>query len=157
MEAKEELIKYIKENQSTFYKLAYTYTKNKDLALDTVQESIIKALENIEKLKHKEYIKTWFYRILINESLKMIKKYKRNIEYGNFDRIDFNKGSEDNIAENLDIYNSIKKLDNKLKTVIVLRFFEGMKIDEIALITKSNVNTVKSRLYKAINEIKSNC
>ncbi len=154
-EAQEVLIEYIKENEEKLYKIAYTYTRDKDLALDVVQEAITKALENISKLKHVEYVKTWFYRILINESLKSIKNKKNLVEY----EIDLNKmhtNSEDNLVDNLDIYNNIEKLNNKLKTVIVLRFFENLKIEEIAYITKTNSNTVKSRLYKGISEIKNN-
>ena len=154
-EVQEVLIEYIKENKEKLNKIAYTYTRDKDLALDVVQEAITKALENISKLKHVEYVKTWFYRILINEALKSIKNKKNLLEY----EIDLNKmhtNSEDNLVDNLDIYNNIEKLNNKLKTVIVLRFFENLKIEEIAYITKTNSNTVKSRLYKGISEIKNN-
>lgn len=75
--AQEILIEYIKENQDKLYKIAYTYTKDKDLSLDVVQESITKALEHIGSLKHEEYVKTWFYRILINESIKSSRKNKK--------------------------------------------------------------------------------
>ena len=148
---------YIRENQEKLYKVAYTYTRNQDLALDVVQETITKSLENISKLKHEEYVKTWFYRILINESLKVYKRNKKYIQLELQEDIQTNQGyNEDKIAENIDIYNNIQKLDNKLKTVIILRFFENLKIEEIAVITKTNVNTVKSRLYKGLNEMKKN-
>ena len=75
------LIEYIKENQEKMYKTAFTYVHDRDEALDIVQESIAKALQNINKLKYEEYVKTWFYRILINESLQHIKKNKRNNLY----------------------------------------------------------------------------
>lgn len=153
----EVLEEYIRENQEKLYKVAYTYTRNQELALDVVQEAITKSLENISKLKHEEYIKTWFYKILINESLKVYKKNKKYIQYELQEDIKTNQGyNEDKIAENIDIYNNIQKLDNKLKTVIILRFFENLKIDEIAEITKTNVNTVKSRLYKGLSELKKN-
>ncbi len=74
--ARDVLIDYIKENQNKLYKIAYTYTKDQELALDVVQEAITRALENINKLKNEEFVKTWFFRILINESLKNIKKYR---------------------------------------------------------------------------------
>ena len=45
-------------------------------------------------------------------------------------------------------------MNEKLKTVIILRFFEDMKISEIAKITKTNESTVKSRLYKGLKELK---
>ena len=153
--AQEKLIEYIKENQEKLYRIAYTYTKNQEKALDVVQESIEKALKNIYQLKEKEYIKTWFYRILINECLQDIKKNKRIItcelqEIEN--KIDWN----DNITtEGIDLYNYIQKLNEKVRIVIILRFFEDMKIEEIATITKTNVNTVKSRLYKGLKELKN--
>ena len=152
--AREILIEYIKENQNKLYKIAYTYTKNQDLALDIVQEAVTKALENIHKLKQEEFVKTWFYRILINEALQTVKKNKKIIEYELVENETSSQNNEDNIVENIDIYNRIEKLNDKLKTVIILRFFENLKIEEIAVITNTNTNTVKSRLYKGLNEIK---
>lgn len=152
--AREILIEYIKENQNKLYKIAYTYTKNQDLSLDIVQEAVTKALENIHKLKQEEFVKTWFYRILINEALQTVKKNKKIIEYELVENETSTQNNEDNIVENIDIYNRIEKLNDKLKTVIILRFFENLKIEEIAVITNTNTNTVKSRLYKGLNEIK---
>ena len=61
----------------------------------------------------------------------------------------------DNITiEGIDLYNNIGKLKEKLRTVIILRFFEDLKIEEIARITKTSPNTVKSRLYKGLEELK---
>ena len=51
-------------------------------------------------------------------------------------------------------YDRGRKMIEKLKTVIILRFFEDMKISEIARITKTNESTVKSRLYKGLKELK---
>ncbi|MET0958889.1 MAG: sigma factor, partial [Psychrobacillus psychrotolerans] len=57
---------YIVENQNAHYRLAYSYVKNKESALDIIQESIMKALNSIDSLEQIQYLKTWFYRILIN-------------------------------------------------------------------------------------------
>ena len=54
----------------------------------------------------------------------------------------------------IDLYNSMDKLSSKLKTVVMLRFFEDMKLDEISRITGDNVSTVKTRLYKALRILK---
>ena len=152
--AQEILIEYIKENQDKFYKVAFTYTKNQDLSLDVVQESITKALEHISSLKHEEYVKTWFYRILINESIKSSRRNKKIVEYELLDNVSTNKKYDEELIESIDIYKNIQKLNEKLKTVIILRFFENLKIEEIAYITKTNVSTVKSRLYKGMEELK---
>lgn len=152
--AQDTLIEYIKENQEKLYKIAYTYTNNKEQSLDVVQEAITKALEHIGSLRHEEYVKTWFYRILINEAIRASKKHNKIIEYELIDNITQDKGYEEELIDNIDIYKNIQKLNEKLKTVIILRYFENMKIEEIAIITKTNVNTVKSRLYKGIKELK---
>lgn len=154
--AKEILIDYIKENQEKLYKIAYTYTRDEDLALDVVQEAITKALENISKLKYEEYVKTWFYRILINESLKTLNRNKKYAEYQLHENEEYIQNNEEKLVDNLDIYNNLQKLNNKLKTVIILRYFENLKIEEIAIITNTNISTVKSRLYKGLNEMKKN-
>lgn len=153
--AKQILINYIKENENKFYRIAYSYTGQRDAALDVVQEAIIKALENIDKLRHQEFIKTWFYRILINEALIYLKKNKKyvSLEYDNFNTDNF-YNFENLSTDSIDIYKSIQTLNEKVKIIIILRFFENLKLEEIAQITKLNVNTVKSRLYKGLKEIK---
>lgn len=154
--AQEKLIEYIKENQEKLYRIAYTYTKDQEAALDVVQEAITKSLENIHKLRNEEYVKTWFYRILINEAIKESKNNKSFIEFELAENEVHHNNHENELVENLDIYENIQKLNKKLKTVILLRFFENLKIEEIAYITKTNTNTVKSRLYKGIEEIRKN-
>ena len=148
------LVEYIKENQNKLYRIAFSYTKEEESALDIVQESIEKALKNIHQLKTAEYVKTWFYRILINESLQYVKKNKKLIMYSIDDLEKDIYWEEDIQKDDIDIYKCVQKLNDKLKTVIILRFFEDMKIEEIAKVTNTNVNTVKSRLYKALEELK---
>ncbi len=153
-DAKEILIDFVKNNQEKLYRVVFSYSRNEEEALDLIQEAITKALKNIDKLKEKEYIKTWFYRILINECLQYIKKNKRIITC-ELQEIESKVEWNDNISvEGIDVYKCVQSLNEKLKTVIILRFFEDMKIDEIAKITKTNENTVKSRLYKGLKELK---
>ena len=70
----ERLIQYILENQDRFYRIAYSYTKHQEDALDAVQSAVCKALEAHENIKNADAVNTWFYRILINECLMVLKK-----------------------------------------------------------------------------------
>ena len=149
-----EIIEFIKDNQEYFFRVAFSYVKNQDQALDIVQEAIVKALQKRYTLRHIEYLKTWFYRILINESIKSSRKNKKLEEYELLDNVATDKKYDEELIESIDIYKNIQKLNEKLKTVIILRFFENLKIEEIAYITKTNVSTVKSRLYKGMEELK---
>ena len=52
------------------------------------------------------------------------------------------------------LYSAIDDLSPELKTILILRFFEDMKLDEIAEITSLRLSTVKARLYKALKLLK---
>ena len=74
---RQQLSDYIVAHQEEFYRLAYSYVKNRDAALDVVQESIVKALAKSDTLRRPEYLKAWFYRILLNESMNHHRRAKR--------------------------------------------------------------------------------
>lgn len=73
----DRLTAYIVENQNRFYRLAYSYVRNREDALDAVQSAVCRALEYGGGLQNGEAVKTWFYRILVNECLRMIKERER--------------------------------------------------------------------------------
>ncbi len=56
--------------------------------------------------------------------------------------------------EDIDLKRALDELPYKYKTIIILRYFEDMKIEEIAAILDINVNTVKTRLYKALEKLR---
>lgn len=147
------LIEFIRCGQEDFYRLAYSYVKNKDSALDIVQEAIVKALKSVNSLRKPENIKAWFYRILINESMNYFRKNKSICFVENFEGLEIPSMEVDR-AEILDLYHSIDRLDPKTKTVIILRFFEDMSLKEISDVTGDNLNTVKTRLYRALEKLK---
>ena len=87
----EEIAAYVLENQKKFYRLVYASLRNEQDAMDVVQDAICKALEHSMDLRNIQALKTWFYRILMNESMRFLKKNKREvmleetIEKGGFD------------------------------------------------------------------------
>ncbi len=145
---REEFEEYILSDQDRFYRLAFSYVKNSDAAMDVVQESIMKALGKLDSLRKPEHMKTWFYRILVNESINHIRKNKR-FSWEDWEETQLTAEDRD-IPRSLDLYQAVQRLPPKLKTVVMLRFYEDRKLEEISKITKSNLNTVKSRLYKSL-------
>lgn len=149
----DKIVSYILENQDNLYRLAYFYVSNRENALDIVQNSIVKALENSGSLRNPDAVKTWIYRIVVNESMTFLRKNSREILYEPADFPD--EGShEPEYEKNITLYREIKKLPSKMQTVIMLHFFQNFTLKEIAAITDTNLNTVKSRLYKALDQLK---
>ena len=65
-----------------------------------------------------------------------------------------NAGYEDKVSEEgKEIYQKVMALPPKIKTIIVLRFYEDLSLKEIAEITQENLNTVKTRLYRGLAEL----
>ncbi len=143
---------YAVSNKDKIYRLAYSYVKNEDDALDIVQESIYKAMVSMNTVKDPSYIKTWFYRIIVNTSLDFLRKRKREvlIEDENWESLE--PAREDQYPD-LDLKKALDQLSDNCRTIIVLRYFEGLKLEEIAVILDENVNTVKTKLYKSLKKM----
>ena len=46
------------------------------------------------------------------------------------------------------------RLDSQLRTIIILHYFEGLTLEEVAEITKTNLDTVKTRIYRALRYLR---
>ncbi|QUG43276.1 sigma-70 family RNA polymerase sigma factor [Psychrobacillus sp. INOP01] len=146
---------YIIENQNAHYRLAFSYVKNKESALDIIQDSIMKALKSIDSLEQTGYLKTWFYRILINTSIDFIHKNKRIVVVED-EVLDFHLPSSEMEVPDIDLYEAIDNLAPEQKTLIILRFFEDIKIEDIAKMLGVNQNTIKTRLYATLRKLRTN-
>lgn len=152
LEKRELLEQYVIARQKDFYRLAYSYTHNSDAALDVVQEAITKAISAVNSLRVPEQMQTWFYRILVNESLSWLRRKKRLIMQADPQR---DEAAPVHDREGcMDLCDAVERLDPKIRTVVVLRYFEDMKLEEIARVTGVNLSTVKTRLYKGLRLLK---
>ena len=135
--------------------MAFSYVKNKDDALDIVQNAVCKALDHYESLRNEAAVKTWFYRILVNESIFFMKKQRREVLSGEDLNVDvpyYEKGYE---AED-DLEGQIDRLDEDVQKIIRLRFFEELSLKEISQVMELNLNTVKAKLYRGLKLLKQN-
>ncbi|MFD1205555.1 MULTISPECIES: RNA polymerase sigma factor [Sporosarcina] len=144
---------FIVEHQHAHYRLAYSYVKNKENALDIVQEAILKALRSVDRLSEVQYLKTWFYRIIVNTAIDFIRKHQR-VTVMDDEILTVHLPASDNQVTDFDLQEAVDHLPPTYKTIIILRFFEDLKIEEIADITGDNVNTVKTRLYTALRKLR---
>lgn len=146
-----ELKKYIVDNKESLYRFAYSYAKKQDDALDIVHDSICRSLTKIDTLKDIGNIKPWIYKIISNCAIDYIRKNKKYV-------INNDLNLDDSISydtyENIDLQKALDELPEKYKTIVILRYFEDMKISEIAQVLDENTNTIKTRLYKALNKLK---
>ena len=67
------------ENYDKYYRLAYSYMKSEQDALDVVQESAYKAIRDCGQVKEQRYIGTWLYRIVVNTALDALRRRGREV------------------------------------------------------------------------------
>ena len=117
------------DSYEAMYRLAYTYVRNEEDALDIVQESVYKAIKHSASVKQETYIKTWLWRIVMNTALDFIRKNQKEVAVEDF----YEAGIEDSYQD-FDSIEALEILDEKEKAVVVLRFFEDQKLSEIGKI-----------------------
>lgn len=150
---REQLIEFLLENQQKFYRYAFTYVHHKETAMDMVQNSFVKAIEQIHTLRNPAAMKTWFYKILTNECLLTLKKAKREniVEPSDIqEEIYLEKAYE----PALELYEAVRLLPDETQTIIYLHYYEEYTLKEVSQITGYNLNTVKSRLYAGLKKLK---
>lgn len=146
---KEAFKELINEHYQYLYKIAYMHTKYEEDSKDIVQETVYKAYRSMKSLKDPSKFKTWITRILINESNTFLAKV------GMIDLED-KEGyiKEDNKEIKIDMSKAIDLLEDKYKSVIILRYFYDLKVNDIAAQLDLNPNTVKTHIAKGLKEMK---
>ena len=139
------------ENYERYYRLAYSYMRTEDDALDVVQESAYRAIRDCRKVRNKDYLSTWIYRIVVNTALDMLRRKKKENITEELPEIPVEDQYQD-----LELRTVLNQLDDKSRTIILLRYFEDLKLEDIADIVGDNLNTVKARLYRSLKKLRLN-
>lgn len=137
----------------SMYRIAYSYVKNADDAMDIVQDSAYKAMKYAGSVKEPRYIETWIFRIVMNSALDFLKKSSREVPTEIPEKLD-HTGLTDTYRD-YDTLQALDILNERERAVIVFRFFEERKVEEIARILDQNLSTTKSLLYRSLKKLKT--
>lgn len=155
-EKKEQRIEQLLlENYNRYYRLAYSYVHNEADACDIVQNGAYKVILNSDSLNQVEYASTWIYRIMMNEIFRFLKKESSSskVRILSLEEMQEEPGREDRY-ENIDLRRALDEMPKEDKAVIELKYFEELKLEEIAQVLEENISTVKSRLYRGLKKLK---
>lgn len=162
----------VTRHANDIYALLYRLTEDAEEARDLTQETFLRALKAIKSFRGDAEVKTWLYRIAINESRNRWRWWKRrnrsqiislDAEIGNAEmplseRIaDTSETPEDATLRHereSALRKALSELPVNFREVIVLRDIEGLTYDEIAVALDTNVGTVKSRIARGREELR---
>lgn len=145
--------------------LVYRYVNDADVALDLVQDIFFKIFRNLVNFKGQSKFSSWLFRIAVNDCVDHLRRLKVRKEHSldhireyGFDVPDLHHSSDvEGQIVDAETQQRIRAVLNSLpenqRTVVVMKIYQDMKFDEIAEILGDPVSTVKSRLYKAFNNL----
>ena len=158
---KQEFNTLFEDYGNRIYKSAIFLADSREEAEDIFQETFLKAMEAIHRFKGRSSLYTWLYRIFLNTThdltrrkyihKKFLSKFKLE---DHIDPIEDLNRQMDNDQFSQSLHDALKSQKMKYREIIVLRFFEDLKLIEIAERLNIGVGTVKSRLYHALKKIK---
>jgi RNA polymerase sigma-70 factor, ECF subfamily len=136
---------------------AYLLCGNETEAQDLVQETFIQAIKSWRGFRGDSATYTWLHGILLN----LCRRYRRKRERLVYDeelvqKATFQASQSEAMDQNAcatKLTDALQKISAEHREVIVLRFYEGMKIEEIARKTGVSNGTVKSRLHYAVRTL----
>ncbi len=138
------------ENMQSMYRVAFSILKTEDEVSDAISNTVVIVFEKIQTLRNEEFFTTWLTRILINECYKICKQNKKilYLESCNQESLAYDDTHTDFETRNL-----VKKLDEDLREIVILYYFEDFSVKEISKLIKIPEGTVKSRLSRARKEL----
>lgn len=144
-------IELLQEEKIKLYKMAFIYVQNEADALDIVQETVARAYANIHSVKEARYFSTWLMRVCINTALETLRKQP---QLTTLTELPEPLIYDSAIDERLDLLQAIHQLEDKYKTVILLRYYRDLQTNDIAALLDCPEGTVKTNLHRAVKQLK---
>lgn len=157
----------VKRHQRTVYALLYQLAPDWQDTADLAQEVFIRIWRNIGSLRNPSSFRSWLTQIVTNLFYDELRKRPRRLPTVSMDESldadDSGEGSTRDIADTSAppddivlnremsevIRQAMARLPEQFRTAIVLREMEGLSYEEIAILTKTEMGTVKSRIARA--------
>jgi len=160
----------IRRYEDRIYSLAYRILHDKEEAYDVLQETAISAFKNINRFKGKSSFSTWIYKIALNFALMRKRKQKSLLKKAQI----LQPEDDDEISQFVDIsekqnitdwsenpilnlenqelkdllMESLNKLPEKYRNVLILKELEGRSVEEVAKILGISTSATKTRLHR---------
>ena len=148
----EAFAKAVEEMVQTLYRVSCSQLPNEADREDAVQEALRRAWEKRGSLRNEEYLRTWVVRILLNVCHDIQREGKRMIPAEEIPGPDVPSAEEP-----VDLKECLLRLDERERIPILLYYLEGFDIGQIAAVLRIPRGTVKSRLHRGRDQLRTIC
>ncbi|MGH7824830.1 MAG: RNA polymerase sigma factor [Candidatus Binatia bacterium] len=153
----------VRRHQKTIFNLVYRLLGDYDEAAEIAQEAFLSAYKSVGQFRGDANFSTWLYRIALNHAStrrkSLANSQQRNVPLETTDPVDDRRVDPADNVEQKEVQERVQKALNSLEpndaAIILLRDMQDMPYDEVARMLDLPVGTVKSRLYRARQALKS--
>lgn len=162
----------VERHSRTVYRMAYRMMGNAHDAEDVVQESFLRAYQKLKQFEGNANFGTWVYRIAANYAIDRLRQRnadeaRREVPHktgeDSFDVDPLSQArdmspSPERLAGSAQLADRMKaalaELSPAERTAIVMRHWDGCRIEEIAVVLKSNSNATKNTVFRAVGKLR---
>lgn len=152
---KEALNRLLSDNLKILKGYVVKMTGDPALSQDIVQDTLLKAIININKFQPNAKFSTWLIKIATNVYRDYLRRRRNIVELE--DSVEYDgQSTEESVISKLEyreIMKIILKLPHEKRSVFILKHYYGYKYEEIAQIVNCPIGTVRSRLHNAVKFI----
>jgi RNA polymerase sigma-70 factor (ECF subfamily) len=152
----------MRKYEKQIFSFVIRMVRNEEVAIDLTQDFFIKVFTVLEKYNFDYKFSTWAYRICYNMVIDHIRKNQAQVHsldddsISSKDMLSSENVTRDDGFKNLSreetrvyIWKIVEHIPHKFRELILLRYIQDLKYDEIAEITALPVGTIKNRIFKA--------
>ncbi|MFC4402470.1 RNA polymerase sigma factor [Gracilibacillus xinjiangensis] len=152
---KDALLELILNKQDEYYRLALSYMKNEEDALDVMEDMIVILYEKINTLKNRESFYSWSKTILVRCCYDVFRKRKKTVFLEDNAIEEWSDPDNDYLQSDthIDLDNALAMLSPQQAEMIRLKYFHDLDLKTIGAITNTSLGTVKSRIYYGLKKL----
>ena len=130
--------------------------RDAELARDAVQDGLIRAWRDLPTLRDPDRFDAWLYRLVVNACLDQARRRRRRVIEVELTPIHApsTRDTTDAFADRDQVDQVLRHLDERGRAIIVLHYFVGMPLSDVAATLAIPIGTVKSRLHRALGEMR---
>ncbi len=144
--------KLIEKYKDTVFRAALSVSRNPEDAEDVVQDTFIQYMNSPRQFESEDHIKAWLIHVAINKSRNVINSFwnRKRVKFDDYlENTNFREPEDRRLVE------AVFSLPEKQRIVIHLYYYEEYSVREIAETLHISEGTVKSRLARGRNELRS--
>ena len=130
--------------------------RDPELARDAVQEGLIRAWRDLRKLRDPDRFDAWLYRLTVNACLDLARQRRRRVIEVQLTPLHHPALSDSSIAQaNRQLVDEVlRDLDAQGRAIVVLHYYMGLPLTDVAATLSLPLGTVKSRLHRALTAMR---